>query len=787
MAKNFYDENMDSSPLSLFRLSLQAVAKMMYEDHWFPYIGNPLPSEISDSLMVTLRLNNWLNNETMALFDKRFRLTEVHLSSCLLTVMPIGMLRMHPIKRLNIRDNSAGDSVRNLHNIFQLLGPHALTSLECIDISGTTAITCISSLAELKYLTTLIVSETPGFGDAELKMVCKEMRYMKVFDLSQTVITTVAPLCNLKDTLEVLVMHRLKFSRAVAINGITDTLRLLKKITYMDISDKKVDVLPNSIGEPFQVDIGTLVIRDVVASDIPWWPRLRFLDIAGNALNFHNLLLTIDHITKFISMHPDLVFISILDTCLNRHPYHYPYERDKPLQIANAGTRAQCLLSLQQYWRPDREAFASHALQAVYYLLQTTYDEFQPSDLRLTVRGVVLSMLNHKKNIAIQMAGSACLYHLCKSKRINQLTAQETRYCVDRCLDAAENHPRMVQLQKNVWLTVCSDHLLQSLNFNIFRTCEVALESMVNTRDSSVSRQSLYFYEWERAKIFLLMTIAVVSILAPKLPTEQSHLLATNKRYVAHLIEMINENLANPDNGHDNFNNFTVKFTLSALWNLTDESPVTCRLFVQLGGIAAAFGVLDQYQNNTSIQTKVLGLLNNIAEVRSLKRRIVHHRYVRTVLELLESDLMLDSYVSSARHIDVSYFAAGILANLLDCGPWTFEPTSDHCNQSLILAVKRWPKALLTMVAYRSFVPFFVLLKQDDITGAQMWAAWAIQHVCISDKQNNYIKLLLSQGGQEEFSRLANSRFAHPDAVQLAHSVLNLIKECGCESSKLKN
>lgn len=65
------------------------------------------------------------------------------------------------------------------------------------------------------------------------------------------------------------------------------------------------------------------------------------------------------------------------------------------------------------------------------------------------------------------------------------------------------------------------------------------------------------------------MTIAVVSILAPKLPTKQSHRLATNKRYVAHLIEMINENLDNPDNGHDNFNNFTVKFTLSALWNLT--------------------------------------------------------------------------------------------------------------------------------------------------------------------------------------------------------------------------
>lgn len=48
---------------------------------------------------------------------------------------------------------------------------------------------------------------------------------------------------------------------------------------------------------------------------------------------------------------------------------------------------------------------------------------------------------------------------------------------------------------------------------------------------------------------------------------------------------------------------------------------------------------------------------------------------------------MPDNYEATddnARHIDVSYFAAGILANLLGCGPWTFEPTSDHCNKSLV-------------------------------------------------------------------------------------------------------
>lgn len=68
-----------------------------------------------------------------------------------------------------------------------------------------------------------------------------------------------------------------------------------------------------------------------------------------------------------------------------------------------------------------------------------------------------------------------------------------------------------------------------------------------------------------------------------------------------------------------------------------------------------------------------------------------------------------------------------------------------------------------------------------------MWAAWAIQHVCISDKQNNYIKLLISQGGREELIRLVNSRFAHPDAIQLARSVLSLITHSIYDPLKLKN
>lgn len=39
----------------------------------------------------------------------------------------------------------------------------------------------------------------------------------------------------------------------------------------------------------------------------------------------------------------------------------------------------------------------------------------------------------------------------------------------------------------------------------------------------------------------------------------------------------------------------TLKFTLSALWNLTDESPTTCRHFIENQGLDLFVKVLEVY------------------------------------------------------------------------------------------------------------------------------------------------------------------------------------------------
>ena len=97
--------------------------------------------------------------------------------------------------------------------------------------------------------------------------------------------------------------------------------------------------------------------------------------------------------------------------------------------------------------------------------------------------------------------------------------------------------------------------------------------------------------------------------------------------------------------------------------------------------------------------------------------------------------LLLDS-----KHIDVSYFAAGIAAHLLSDGPRLWQGmhppvTRDEVLDQLARAVTNWQTPQGEMVAYRSFQPFFPLLRCYEAYPVQLWAVWAIHHVCTKNRE----------------------------------------------------
>lgn len=133
------------------------------------------------------------------------------------------------------------------------------------------------------------------------------------------------------------------------------------------------------------------------------------------------------------------------------------------------------------------------------------------------------------------------------------------------------------------------------------------------------------------------------------------------------------------------------------------------------------------FSDDNTIETKVLGLLNNIAEVESVRQSLMLDPLIEVLYNLLKSE-----------HIDVSYFAAGIVAHLTSDGPnkWNVKCyTRDEMLNELGSAVSEWKVPDTEMVAYRSFKPFFPLLKKDMDHEIQLWAVWAIHHVCTKNRK----------------------------------------------------
>lgn len=108
------------------------------------------------------------------------------------------------------------------------------------------------------------------------------------------------------------------------------------------------------------------------------------------------------------------------------------------------------------------------------------------------------------------------------------------------------------------------------------------------------------------------MSVAICSILAAKISTIETSMLGAQPQYMSKLLSMVRSKVQSKSV------DITMKFTLSALWNLTDESATTCKVFLEEGGMELFLEVLESFQGESSVETKVLGLLNNIAEVREI-------------------------------------------------------------------------------------------------------------------------------------------------------------------------
>ncbi|XP_046464898.1 protein zyg-11 homolog B isoform X1 [Neodiprion pinetum] len=693
--------------LSSLNLSAGSATRLSFKDP-----DAFLPAEISDQLLSSLCERKALSDLTITLFDsKTTRLRHVRLKDASsLSIKGLKVLSQHKVVDLEI------DGLKiNVNDLIGCLGEWSLQNLRSLSVAKGSFMDCarscvVAALTKLRALQTLNVSGTE-FNNHGLEIVVEDLQLLENLDISCTRVDDITPLKKCKDRLKSLKMYNLKVSSC---GNLIPVLLELKKLINLDISDER-DAFPLEMFVPVRSKISDLLKASFCM------PYLASLDISGRRKDeIHR-----KDLRTFIKYHPHLRFLGLVhtdacydDTLIN--PINKSYRRS--LVVSGTASESQILESLRRYWcRPI------YVQKCLYNLFRLTpnFSEARVDVIKLVIPG----MKAHPQQFGVQMAATACLYNLTKGDLANKIHPSILKQIVDLTLTAMESFPNHYQLQKNTLLTLCSDRILQDVTFDKYRCARLVMNCLSAFDDPSMNR----------------MSVAICSILAAKISTDETSMLGAQPQYMSKLLAMIRSKVQTKSV------DITMKFTLSALWNLTDESATTCAVFLEEGGMALFLEVLKSFQGESSVETKVLGLLNNIAEVPHLRQWLMQPSFITMLSSLLDSE-----------QIDVSYFAAGIAAHLLSDGPcvWASVPSLPPRSQlldQLAKAVTNWQTPQSEMVAYRSFQPFFPLLRCADAHPVQLWAIWAIHHVCTKNPKR-YCGMLSREGGGAILALLAKEK-----------------------------
>ncbi|KAI4892547.1 hypothetical protein NFI96_024714 [Prochilodus magdalenae] len=696
-----------SSRLELFSVKLADGSLCLREPLIFP-------QELADQLLCKMATEGLLNDSTVGIFRscQQLRLRRACIRTARISaeafqraLCPHRLLELDASRvnaDLTITDIMRGLSAnKGLRESLQRLVLNGLTMSSLEEPSRR----CFSSLHGLRALSISNVD----FYDSGLADVCSLPR-LESLDISNTSVTNLTPLLGLRARLRYLTMHQLKRLEMTTAQLLA-VLSQLEGLQHLDISDDK----------QFTSDVARQLLETPGIL-----PALVSLDVSGRKQ------VTDAAVRAFVEERPGMTFVGLLATDAGFSEF---LSGEGSLKVTGEANETQICEALRRY--SEREGFVREAL---FHLFSLTHvmEKARPDILKL----VALGMKNHPTTLNVQLAASACVFNLTKQDLAFGMPVRLLGNVTQLLLEAMKTFPNHQQLQKNCLLSLCSDRILQEVPFNRFEAAKLVMQWLCNHEDQNMQR----------------MAVAIISILAAKLSTEQTAQLGAELFIVKQLLHIVRQKTS------QGTVDATLKFTLSALWNLTDESPTTCRHFIENQGLELFIKVLESFPSESSIQQKVLGLLNNIAEVGELHTELMVQSFLDHIRSLLHSP-----------EVEVSYFAAGILAHLTSRGEsmWTLDlPLRATLLEQLHSAILKWPTPECEMVAYRSFNPFFPLLECFQTPGVQLWAAWAMQHVC-SKNAARYCSMLLEEGGLKQLEAVKSHPETHSDVRRLAESILD--------------
>ncbi|XP_059850124.1 protein zer-1 homolog isoform X1 [Hemitrygon akajei] len=565
-------------------------------------------------------------------------------------------------------------------------------------------------------------------------------------------------------------------------------LRPLTSLTSLDLSGVQLNDIQFLL--QWQKRLGSLVLYDVDLSEEHIWvllqlTNLRHLDISRDRTSsFYKFKLTRKVLTAFVQNLKNLVSLDIsghlmLDnSAISSHdealgpasnePQKSSIEPFRALKrsfqflglfdttlcnlthipaykVTGEANEDQILNAIEAYaeYRPE---IASRAINHLFDIARIDRCINQP----LRALQLVISALKyHKFDKSVQVTGSAVLFYLTGADYRQEQSIKLRRQVIQVVLNGMESNHE-VTVQRNCCLTLCNFGIPEELEFQYRRVNELLLRILNQTRqDESIQR------------------IAVHLCNALVCQVDNDHKEAVGKMgFVTTMLKLIQKKLA------DKVCDQVMEFSWSALWNITDETPDNCEMFLNCNGMKLFLECLNEFQGKQELHRNMLGLLGNVAEVKHLRPYLMTTQFISVFSRLLESN---------ADGIEVSYNACGVLSHIIFDGDkaWTIaEPRRVDVMDRMWRAISSWDKNSRRNINYRSFEPILRLLPQQVAPVSQHWATWALFNLT-SVYPEKYCTLLIKENGIELLKGVIESDTARSETKDMAEEVIKF-----CENFK---
>uniref|UniRef100_A0A0K2TYN5 Protein zer-1 homolog n=1 Tax=Lepeophtheirus salmonis TaxID=72036 RepID=A0A0K2TYN5_LEPSM len=411
--------------------------------------------------------------------------------------------------------------------------------------------------------------------------------------------------------------------------------------------------------------------------------------------------------------------------------------------------------------------------EMIYNVLNDLYHIFRfgtCNNLKEALDIIVLGMQNHITDSVIQISGSASLYYVLTSPINTLINVKMKRKIIVTLLNAMFNHKKDSVMMRNGCITLCQFDIPKDVLFDYERLVRILLYIVSHRSNSPENMEESNFLE--RASIFLLNSLACQV-------DGQQKLLVGSLGAMERMLDIIRHRVDKEICDH------VMEIAWSTLWNVTDETPINCKRFLDNGGMKLFLQCKDVFPDRQELLRNMMGLLGNVAEVPSLRPQLMTREFVA------EFSMLLDSNTDG---IEVSYNAAGVLAHMASDGPsaWTIEdPSRVEVLSKMVVAIQRWNLHSSRNINYRSFEPILRLVNVHHTPQCQHWAMWALANLTFVD--NKYCALVEQEGGLSLLDQLLNGNFGstlpYSSVLELAATVRDNVTRWknGRSSSPIRN